>query len=445
MNIRKSIKKIFGIACMFCLLSFSYKQDIQLSDTSGKQIPVLGWAGIPGEYTTTERYKEMADAGFTINLPWDLCYNQTYIAGDPAKYFTALDAAQTTGMKVFVGAGVLDHFSRENIVKLKTHPALAGYVLEDEPTDDRFPRLEEWVKKVQAIDSEHPCHISLGGNYGYDPAQLPALVNTNDTASFNTSCRKFLRQVPVPFLSYDHYPIVQDRVDKLWKEWDFKTEINPNKRKIRPTFYQNLESASSLARKSGIPLWAFALATWHIGDKEYPIPTINDLRLQVYSNLAYGVQCIQYFSYWYLNFGKEAPIEKDGDKTQAYYTIQAMNKEIKALSPVFLNAKMVWVMHTGEIPMACTRLDKTKLPNVFKSLDIAGGKGAYVSLMEKGKDNFLIVGNHDINEDITVRVKGTKALYRVLKDGSVVTLDDVKQTLTPGDIVIYFWKKYEKK
>lgn len=428
--------KMLKILAFVCLSMFTYSctdpdnngdSNILPSDTSGNQIPVLGWHGIPPAFTSAERYKEMADAGFTIDLPWDLCFNASVIAGDPAKYFKALDAAQTNHMKIFVGAGVLDNFSQENKNKLMAHPALAGYALADEPsTEEQFIQLGDWVRRVQAIDNTHPCYINLGGNYGYAPNQLP-LVYINDSAGYNKSVRNFMQKIPVPMISFDHYPIYLDEMSK--------------QRKIRVEFYQNLEFISSETKKAGKPFWAFANCMEHLSDKQYPVPTINDLRLQVFSNLAYGAQCIQYFTYWNTNFGKMAPIDQNGVKTDTYYIAQTMNKEIKNLSKVFLNAKMVWVKHTGEIPWGCTELDKSNLPAVFSSLEITGGKGAYVSLMEKEDDNFLIVGNHDINESIAVKASGTNALRRIKKDGTVIKVDGVGQTVSPGDIVIYFWKK----
>jgi hypothetical protein len=37
-----------------------------------------------------------------------------------------------------------------------------------------------------------------------------------------------------------------------------------------------------------------------------------------------------------------------------------------------LGAKVKWTAHTGEIPDECVELDKSQLPNVFKTLEISG-------------------------------------------------------------------------
>jgi hypothetical protein len=243
--------------------------------------------------------------------------------------------------------------------------------------------------------------------------------------TYREHVENFLKTIPVPFLSFDHYPI--QRID--------------GKRTLHGNYYENIEIIADEAKKAGMPFWAFALATPHW---EYPAPTLSDLRLQVYTDLAYGAQCIQYFTYWNPAgdgmWNQElAPMTSTGEKTETYNTVQAMNREIKSLSKVFLNAKVIWTAHTGVIPKGCTELDKSKLPSAVKSLEISES-GALVSLLEKGDDRFLVIVNHDVNKEITVDVAGGSGLQMVNKDGSVVPVIE-KQNLDAGDAMILFWKK----
>jgi hypothetical protein len=386
--------------------------DIRLSDTSGEQIPVLGWHGLQSDFADAAHYKEMADAGFTINFDaW---------TSDPAKKLAMLDAAHAAGMKEYVTADMLDKFTDEQKKQVISHPALAGYHFRDEPSAKDFDHLADHVKKVQAIDSKHPCYINLFPNYA-NAEQLGA-------ASYREHVQMYIAKVPVPFVSYDHYPVSLNEEGAKY---------------LGDGFYENLEIIADEAKKAEKPFWAFAMSTPFNAYK--PIPTLSDLRLQVYSDLAYGAQCIQFFTYLTPHPGAEwfhcGPIDTLGVKTDTWYVVQAMSREIKALSPVFLNARTLWTAHTGEIPKGCTEYDKSKLPKVFGSLDIAGGKGALVSQLEKGDDNFLVVVNHDVKENITVQATGAKNLRRVEKDGSIIKVNGTVQNLTPGDIVIYFWKK----
>ena len=81
-------------------------------------------------------------------------------------------------------------------------------------------------------------------------------------------------------VSFDHYPVISD---------------GKGPASLRGEWYENLEIVSAAARKAGKPMWAFALSVPH---SSYPAPTPAHLRLQVFSNLAYGAQVIQYFTYW---------------------------------------------------------------------------------------------------------------------------------------------------
>jgi len=402
----KQMKQIISIIVLLIMVSGC--KEIQIEDTSGEQIPVLGWYGIPSEYASVERYKDMAEAGFTIDFPH--AYN---FASEPDKCFAALDAAQAAGMQLAIMADALLNFSETDRAKLMAHPALNHYHILDEPSTKIFDDLAAKVKAVQAIDKQHLCYINL----------FPSYVSAEQSGSptYREHVSVFLKTVPVTFLSFDNYPILQ----------------KDGKRRLREEYYENIEIISDAAKKAGLPFWAFALSTAHM---DYPAPTLSDLRLQVYTDLAYGAQCIQYFTYWTPEgwIPELAPMTSTGEKTETYTTVQAMNKEIIALSKVFLNAKVLWTAHTGVIPKGCTKLDKSKLPPVIQSLEISE-PGALVSFLEKGADRFLVIVNHDINAEITVNITGRSNLRMVNKDGSIAPIA-TEQALTPGDVIILFWK-----
>lgn len=438
---------LFSFSLLCCLFSCSSSSEIKekeddvkqeedvlasvsLSDKSGKQIEILAWDGIRSD-ATPEMYKDMADAGFTSNKARDIS-NPYMSKFDPKELFTALDNAAAVNIKQMVAVTWLEKLNPEDLKKLINHPALDGYFVEDEPLNyERIDYLKEWVDRVKKIDDSHYFYINLAPCDCRGANWAPELIGC--TGEEVSPCERFTKafvdEVDVPMVSFDRYTV----------NIDAKT----NQRKLMPGWYYTMEIMARQAKRSGRPLWAFALSSEHrVNEIYYPIPTINDLRLQVYSDLAYGAQCIQYFTYVHIDdasFGL-APLAADGTKTETYYKLKEINKEIIALSPVFLNSKNIWVAHTGVVPDGCVELDYSKLPSVFDSLEITGGNGALVSLIEKGNDNFLVVVNHDINGVVNVKAKGSK-LYRVNKEGNPVLLGEQAQKLVPGDAVIYFWKK----
>ena len=173
------------------------------------------------------------------------------------------------------------------------------------------------------------------------------------------------------------------------------------------------------------------------------------LRLQIYSDLAYGAQGIQYFTYWTpqgdsfwdYRFG---PIGLDGKRTVAYDRVRAMNQELKALSGIFVGAKVISVRHTGDrIPRGTKRL--TALPAPVKVLETEG-TGAVVSLLENKGRLYLLIVNRDYERPMRLTFYADESVGRVLKDGSIVPAQAYTGVLEvdPGDAMIYTWTKKRK-
>ncbi|MDR1170995.1 MAG: DUF4998 domain-containing protein [Bacteroidales bacterium] len=386
----------------------------QIEDVSGDRIPVFAQFGVPLQASTPAMYREMADAGFTHN--WGAMQGQTYNATD---FTTMLDAAQGTGIKQYLMASQYSGTLEDMVTKFKDHPALGGYFLWDEPHVSNFVTVANWMTRIEALDPVHPCYVVLFPNYA-NAVQLGTGVNAEvicTKAEYEAYVRQYMQMVSPPFLCFDHFGVRE----------------NNGRRTVWERYYENLEIIADEAKKANIPFWGYALSSSIAG---FPIPTLADLRLQMYSNLAYGAQGLNYYAYW--NGGAQPPVA-DGVKTPTYYVVQEMNREIKTLSKVFLNAKVVLLGHTGTPPPSCSALATAQLPAVIKSIETNGGD-ALVSVLEKGNDHFLVVVNRDINVNLQVKVEGTAALRRVRKDGSIVIADSRTHTVTPGDVLIFFWK-----
>lgn len=68
------------------------------------------------------------------------------------------------------------------------------------------------------------------------------------------------------------------------------------------------------------------------------------MRVQMFTNLAYGAQGLQYFTYWTPVSSTEdfrgGPITLEGKRSTVYDHIKTLNQEIKSLSGVFYGAKV---------------------------------------------------------------------------------------------------------
>jgi len=227
------------------------------------QIPILGWYGVSPKESTVARFIEQRESGITHNFT---------IFSNVNELAVAMDAAAKAGIKMIIHCPELATETEQIVRRFMDHPALAGYFLRDEPGRNAFSELGTWARKIQSIDQKHFCYLNLLPNY----ASKEAL----GTETYREHVQLFIKEVPLELLSFDHYPIVVDPTGN---------------RVVRGEWYDNLEVFSDEARKAGKPFWAFALTVAH---GSYPVPTPGEIRLQVYSNLAYGAQGIQYFTYW---------------------------------------------------------------------------------------------------------------------------------------------------
>ncbi|MGN0069814.1 MAG: beta-galactosidase [Prevotella sp.] len=377
---------------------------------TGKEFPILAWFSIlPDSNLTHERYAELREAGFNIS------FSHFYQTSEVEKSLKACDG---TGVKVMVTCTDLEKNTAECVNRFKNNRNVAGWFLRDEPTTSGFAELKAFRDRVYAADPDHVVYLNL----------LPSIVPPADlgTQTYEEYVQRFVDEVNLPQISYDFYPVVEDN----------------GKAVLRPQFFDNLENVRRVSLREGIPFWAFCLSTAH---DPYPIPTDTHLRIEAFSALAYGAQCIQYFTYWtplgtIWNF-HNAPIDEKGRRTNVYYRVKALNQEIQRLAWVFLGAKATSVGHTGkELPMGTTPLGQ--LPEKFGRVE-ADGQGVLVSQLENGKRRFLMVVNRDIDHAQKVSIGLKKGVQRVLPDGTVEKYrqdQTVDIQLKPGDYALFRWK-----
>lgn len=399
------MKKLIIIICVFLVQINLYSQK---NEAVSEQIPTLAWFSIPAVHSSLERYNELKESGITHSLIHNF--------NNLEEVQTVLKIAQEAGVKMIVHTPELVSKPEETVHVLQKYPALAGYFIVDEPVTESFDTIGRLVNRIKSVDNKRITYINL----------LPTYFNPKAVGvkNYEEYIGMFLAKVPTQILSFDHYPVIG--------------------RKLRKSWYENLEIISKKAKEAQKPFWAFALTTAH---DNYPIPSLAELRLQVYSNLAYGAQGIQYFTYWLPENTKwnfhHSPISKDSTgnfiRTEVYDRVQVMNKEIKNLSYVFLNAEVVSVNHTGRrIPFGTKRL--SELPAAIKKLETEG-VGAVVSLLKKEEKHYLVIVNRDFLRSMILNIECAPSVKRIFKDGSVVNANLYAKRLEidPGDAIIYQW------
>lgn len=382
--------------------AFGAKLPKYINPTPG-EFPILGWYSIPDSASIPERYKEMREAGF--NLSFSHLYSEAEIQ-------RALKAAEGSGVKLVMSVGMIPN-PEEVVSRLKDHPQTGIWFLRDEPTVPAFSELADMRDRIYAADSSHLAYLNLFPAF-VSPAELGA-------DSYDDYIQRFIDEIRLSMVSYDLYPVHTDG--------EGKTVLSPG-------LFQNLEAVRRVSVANGCPFWAFCLSTAHT---PYPIPRDTHMRVEAFSALAYGAQCIQYFTYWEpvtttWNF-HNAPIDRTGQRTDVYYLIRDLNREIQALAPIFLGCEVYDISHTGaQIPPETKPL--TTLPAPFSSLT-ASGVGVLVSHLKGGDGKeYLMVVNRDIDhaQRIDAEFKGK---VRIVNPDRSLRRATASEYVQPGGYLLY--------
>ena len=368
-------------------------------------LALVAWTSPPYSDDVVARYEEFAEAGFTHGMVG---------FADQQKGKALLDAAQAAGVKV-LSMIFFSQISGPDIARaFKDHPALAGYYLTDEPDTKDFPRLTKLARDIMAIDPDTAkvIAVNLLPNYATNRQ-----MGIKPWEPYYQYVHKFMSEVPVNILSDDHYPI--DRLS------------------ISPRWYDNMQVMMDAARMCKMPWWAFICA---IGFNQAPDPSLGSMRIQYYTNLAYGATGIEHWYYWYYQGGRAQAIDAKGKRTATWEIDRQVNREVQAQAGVFVASTVKRVRYAG-----------SPLPPETKPYEprggilslTAGGKGAVVSELWKDNYRFLVIVNQDYLEPMPLSVtwRDRLAVGLVQKDGSVKMLAEpsLKMEVEPGDAAILMW------
>ena len=359
-------------------------------------IRIISWGGIAADKADT-LYSLAKECGFDMHLG-------LYRAQESA--IASMNAAARKGIDVIISFPQIKDSTESAVALIKDHPALYAYHLKDEPDTSDFGWLADLSDKIGELDSFHPCYINLLPNWAWGVDE------------YAENLEMFASEFDLPFYSFDNYPIVE--VDGCAQ--------------VRPDWYRNLEEFSDMARSHGKPFWGFALAKAHSisdpwPDTVYPEPTLGHLRMQVFSNLLYGAQAIQYFNFT----GIVDPLTCE--KLPAFDLVKQVNSEVRAYSSVFASCSVLGVWHVGDSIPCGTKPLETMPHNKVKSLQISGN-GGVVALIENGSQTYLAIQNRDCVNPAILDISFTGKTVRHTPNGEF-PYDSQPITLSPGNMAIF--------
>ncbi len=307
------------------------------------------------DYRTVERYKEYQECGFNILLmQFGGLYNGEEWEGSQAKM--VMDRAHEAGLKraiivdrriyhlckvdggvigegkQFANEKELDEFIADCIKPYKDHPAFYGVQLLDEPYGGQLVSVGQTYRSLKRVnpDAFVQCNLlplcGVAGCNGFFPYEGDWVEN------WVTYLEIFLNETGADYVMYDSYPICEQ-----W--WDSH---------ISRTYILGLQAAAKLCKERGVELHIVAqtFGMTNCGYYYNIMPNEAQLRWQMNLLLGFGVKEFSYFTYWTkqtndtkgeLFHDGQAMMTRDGKRTETWYQIQQIHKEMQKFAPVILN------------------------------------------------------------------------------------------------------------
>ena len=366
------------------------------TQNSIKKFPVVAWGSVPEIYTNDIQYNNLKNAGINFSF-------SHFTSLDNA--IKALDIAAKYNVKILLYCPELFSETEKTVNRVKDHPGLGGYLLSDEPDVSRFNFILSLVKKIKSIDRKNICYINLYPIY----ASNKQLGNIGYQEYLN----KFYSLFNLHIFSFDHYPITNGVIKKDW--------------------YQNLEIVSRMTKNKNASFWGFVKIVSIKNASE--IINLSDLKLQLFTNLAYGAQGIQFYRYWSLpDKMYNGPISTSGLKNKNYYRLKELSQYIYNLQPVFLNCVVENIYHT-ESTVGASKFSNSALP----FLRINKAKDLLISKIKNNDNLYVVFVNKSlVNKSNSIIYPGKDVTF-FDKNFKGVNADKGKPfnlSIDPGEIMI---------
>ncbi len=289
-----------------------------------------------------------------------------------------LDRAQSSGLKAMVyepsmafgddtPADEITSRVKAVVARTKDHPAVQGYYLRDEPMPVSFPTLAVAREAIADLAPRALAYINLLPTYGSNPVYMDYLTTYVETVKPN-------------FLSYDHYALMDNGT-------------------LRDGYFQNLEAMRDVSLKSNLPFWNIVLGNRHF---TYAKPSLEGLRFQAYTTLAYGAKGLSYFTYFAPHIGNYelAAIDQFGNKTPTWDMLRNVNLQIHAIGQVYKGLKSVNVFHAPTPPRDCKGLETSRFV-----AEISGGPVCVGEFEGADAQPYILVVNTDLHAAFPLSLK----------------------------------------
>ncbi len=321
------------------------------------------------DYRTVERYIEYQECGFNVFLmqftgrycgeEWEgcdakLCMDRGYEAGlkkaiivDKRIYEMCKDKYGVVGEgKRFASEEELDEFLRDCMKPYKDHPIFYGIQLLDEPKYDELKTIGQIYRGLKRIDPNMFVQCNLLPLCGVANGENFFPYEGDYIENWKKSLEIYLDETGGDYILFDSYPIANQ-----W--WDSH---------LGRTYIKGLQVASQVCKERGVKFYIVAQTfgmTNRFGQYYHIMPNESQIRWQINLCLAFGVKQFAYFTYWTkqtngtkteLFHDGQAMMTRDGKRTETWYQMQQIHKEMQKFAPVILNFEYVADRYFLKVP-----------------------------------------------------------------------------------------------
>ncbi len=333
---------VTAMACMLTVITFSFASPAK---AAGEEF-VMGIFYAPTwPHTNATQYDYIKDAHINVLQTF---YPNTNQPSTISQMNTVLDLAGERGMKVQVSDTRSEYLmgtrtgqplpaaSDADIDAIadsyKNHPATAGYYIQDEPYEYEFPRAAHVYNRFLMNHPDSMSNVNMFPDSG-----VPG--GSSEHLSYMKKWVTTVGASKLQYLSMDTYPFKDDG-------------------SIGSYYFQDLAQLRAAGLSYNLKTASYLQAN---GDTyaHYRRPNANELRWNVYTNLAYGVKGLYWFTWfqpeiWDPNNFTTAIMDGNGNKTDLYIPAQTLGGEVKKLGPTLMGLTSRDVYFQGTAPAGTT-------------------------------------------------------------------------------------------
>lgn len=210
-------------------------------------------------------------------------------------------------------------------------PAVVGYYIADEPGASAFGYLGKVVEAVKTLAPGKLAYINVFPDYAILGAKD---ISQLETDTYEEYLRRYMEEVKPQVLSYDNYQV------------QYSNDLKDSAR--AKSYYLNLMMIRRMAQEYNVPFWN-TVSSNQIRPIT-PIPSMANLLFQAYSTLAAGGKGICWYTYYSGGYGYAPYSEQQKCKTQTWYYLQEVNRQLKVLGPIMNSLSLTGVYFTPPMP-----------------------------------------------------------------------------------------------